>query len=140
MKNKKTTWVFFFHNHSKFWSVWLEHFIERKPLIFEERIVILFVSIHEFWYGINLPVNRKWITGTMFTTLYLYTLYYTITYIKWYIIYYLFSHFSWERNRCEKLHMSFTISKKIFIASITFIWYSLFQFTISKKNCVFVNI
>ena len=31
---KKTTWVFLCIKYSKFWSVSLEHFIERKPLIF----------------------------------------------------------------------------------------------------------
>ena len=33
---KKTTWVFLYIKYSKFWSVSLEHFIERKPLISEE--------------------------------------------------------------------------------------------------------
>ena len=37
MKNKqKTTWVFLYIKFSKFWSVSLEHFVERKPLISEE--------------------------------------------------------------------------------------------------------
>ena len=36
MKNKKTTWVFLYIKYSKFWSISLEHFIERKPLIYEE--------------------------------------------------------------------------------------------------------
>ena len=39
MKNeKKTTWVFLYIKYSKFWSVSLERFIERKPLIYEEWI------------------------------------------------------------------------------------------------------
>ena len=33
---KKTTWVFLYIKYRKFWSVSLEHFIERKPLIYEE--------------------------------------------------------------------------------------------------------
>ena len=33
---KKTTWVFLYIKYSKFWSVSLEHFVERKPLISEE--------------------------------------------------------------------------------------------------------
>ena len=34
---KKPTWVFLYKKYSKFWSVSLEHFIERKPLIYEEQ-------------------------------------------------------------------------------------------------------
>ena len=30
------TWVFFFHKYCKFWSIWPEHFVECKSLIFEE--------------------------------------------------------------------------------------------------------
>ena len=30
------TWVFLYIKYSKYWSVWLEHFLERKPLISEE--------------------------------------------------------------------------------------------------------
>ena len=37
-KTKKTTWVFLYIKYSKFWSVSLEHFVERKPLIYEEWI------------------------------------------------------------------------------------------------------
>ena len=33
---KKTTWVFLYIKYSKFWSVLLEHFIERKPLFSED--------------------------------------------------------------------------------------------------------
>ena len=33
---KKTTWVFIFHNYSKYWSILLEHFIKRKPLVSKE--------------------------------------------------------------------------------------------------------
>ena len=33
---KKTTWVFLYIKHSKFWNVSLEHFVEHKPLIYEE--------------------------------------------------------------------------------------------------------
>ena len=33
---KNTTWVFLYTKYSKFWSVSLEHFVERKPLISEE--------------------------------------------------------------------------------------------------------
>ena len=36
MKNKKTTWVFLYIKYSKFWSVSLKHFVEHKPLIYEE--------------------------------------------------------------------------------------------------------
>ena len=35
-KTKKTTWVFFYIKYNKFVSISLEHFVERKPLIFEE--------------------------------------------------------------------------------------------------------
>ena len=35
---KKTTWVFLYIKCSKFWSVSLEQFIERKPLISEECV------------------------------------------------------------------------------------------------------
>ena len=33
---KKTTLVFLYIKYSKFWSVSLEHFVKRKPLIYEE--------------------------------------------------------------------------------------------------------
>ena len=36
MKNEKNYMVFLYIKCSKFWSVSLEHFIERKPLIYEE--------------------------------------------------------------------------------------------------------
>ena len=36
MKNEKTTWVFLCIKYSKFWSILLEHFAERNPLISEE--------------------------------------------------------------------------------------------------------
>ena len=36
MKNEKTTWVFLYIKYSKFWSVSLEHFVERKHPISEE--------------------------------------------------------------------------------------------------------
>ena len=48
MKNKKNTRVFLYINNSKFWSVSLEHFVERKPLIYEEWLV----SKNGFWHGI----------------------------------------------------------------------------------------
>ena len=35
-KRKKTTRVFLYIKYSKFWSVSLEHFVQRKPLISEE--------------------------------------------------------------------------------------------------------
>ena len=35
-KWKKTTCVFIYIKYSKFWSVSLEHFVERKPVIYEE--------------------------------------------------------------------------------------------------------
>ena len=35
-KMKKTTRVFLYIKYSKFWSISLEHFVERKPLIYEE--------------------------------------------------------------------------------------------------------
>ena len=37
-KQKKTSWVFLYIKYSKFWSVLLEHCIERKPLIYEEWV------------------------------------------------------------------------------------------------------
>ena len=40
-KTKKTTRVFLYINYSKFWSVLLEHFVERKPLIYEECVCLL---------------------------------------------------------------------------------------------------
>ena len=33
---KKTTWVFFFHKHSKFWSISLEDLVDQKPFISQE--------------------------------------------------------------------------------------------------------
>ena len=38
MKNKRNTWGFLYihEKHSKFRSVKLEHFVEDKPLIYEE--------------------------------------------------------------------------------------------------------
>ena len=41
-KTKKTTWVFLCIKYSKIWSILLEHFVERKPLISEECIGIFF--------------------------------------------------------------------------------------------------
>ena len=35
-KTKKSIWVFFFHKHSKLWSVFLGQKVERKPLFSEE--------------------------------------------------------------------------------------------------------
>ena len=35
-KQKKTTWVFFLHKHSKFWSISLGQKVERKPFFSEE--------------------------------------------------------------------------------------------------------
>ena len=47
-RTKKTTWVFLCIKYSKFWSVSLEHFVERKPLIYEEwHIVSKFISCEE---------------------------------------------------------------------------------------------
>ena len=37
-KTKKTTWVFFFHKHSKFWGISLSQKIEPKPLFSEEWV------------------------------------------------------------------------------------------------------
>ena len=37
---KKTTWVFLYIKYSQFWSISLEHFVERKPLFSEECIAI----------------------------------------------------------------------------------------------------
>ena len=37
---KKTTWVFFFYNYGKFWSVSPEQKAELKPLFSEEWYVI----------------------------------------------------------------------------------------------------
>ena len=36
MKNEKIYMVFLYIKYSKFWSILLEHFVERKPLISEE--------------------------------------------------------------------------------------------------------
>ena len=40
-QSKKTTWVFFFIKYSKFWSISLEHFVERKPLISKEWLLTM---------------------------------------------------------------------------------------------------
>ena len=40
MKNEKNTWVFFFHKHSKFWSISLEDYVDQKPFISQECICL----------------------------------------------------------------------------------------------------
>ena len=45
-KTKKTTWVFFFYKHSKFWSVSLGQKVERKPVFSEECISISIYIVH----------------------------------------------------------------------------------------------
>ena len=61
-KTKKTTWVFLYIKYSKFWSVLLEHFVERKPLISEEWIGFLDTR--------NQP--KKWLVfSTFFCHMYL---------------------------------------------------------------------
>ena len=42
MKSEKTTWVFLYIKYSKFWSISLENFVEHKPLIYEEWLIIFF--------------------------------------------------------------------------------------------------
>ena len=60
MKNEKTTWVFLYIKYSKFWSVSLEHFVERKPPISEEcytDIKIIFLSfLIERYLGLCHPL------------------------------------------------------------------------------------
>ena len=60
MKKKKTTWVLLCIKCNKFWSVLLEHFIERKPLIIKEccsiysfvlRCVVLYVTFRRVLVG-----------------------------------------------------------------------------------------
>ena len=41
-KRKKTTWVFFFHKHSK-WNVWLDIFVERKPFFLKSVMYIVYI-------------------------------------------------------------------------------------------------
>ena len=41
MKNENSTWVFLYIKYSKFWSLSLEHFVERKPLISEEWYIFI---------------------------------------------------------------------------------------------------
>ena len=47
-KTKKTTWVFLYIKYSKVWSVLLEHFVERKPLISEECSALHFMVFDGF--------------------------------------------------------------------------------------------
>ena len=51
-------WVFLFIKYSKFWSVSLEHFIERKPLISEE------------WHRFHEPSGKIWTKGELSTSFY----------------------------------------------------------------------
>ena len=44
---KKNTWVFLYIKYSKFWSILMEHFVERKPLISEECSWIFFLTLVE---------------------------------------------------------------------------------------------
>ena len=48
-KTKKSIWIFLYIKYRKFWSVSLEHFIERKPLIYEECMRVLLWSYHNIW-------------------------------------------------------------------------------------------
>ena len=41
---KRFSWVFLYIKYSKFWSISLEHFVERKPFISEEWYVYVFWS------------------------------------------------------------------------------------------------
>ena len=69
MKNEKNyTWVFLYIKYSKFWSVSLEHFVERKPLISEECsflsdvefiLNLVFDSPCPFWNEI-ITTNNIW--------------------------------------------------------------------------------
>ena len=53
-KTKKTIWVFLLHKHSKFWSIWLDIFIEGKPNLFwiffldikkySRRFILLYIN------------------------------------------------------------------------------------------------
>ena len=47
---KKTAWVFLCITYSKFWSVLLEHFVERKPLISEEWCINFTKNYNIFFY------------------------------------------------------------------------------------------
>ena len=56
-------WVFLYMNYSKFWSVSLEHFIERKPLISEEwfglsKIKMYLVQAHSCFHCTDNDGNR----------------------------------------------------------------------------------
>ena len=46
MKNKKTTWIFFFYKYGKFWSISPEQKVERKPLLSEEYKYTLVSCVH----------------------------------------------------------------------------------------------
>ena len=46
MKNEKPTWIFLYIKYRKFWSISLEHFVERKP-ISEESL-----HISQWWFNV----------------------------------------------------------------------------------------
>ena len=53
-KTIKTMWVFLYIKYSKFWSISLEHFVERKPLISEECIIVhIIVYRKDIWASIS---------------------------------------------------------------------------------------
>ena len=52
VKTKKTTWVFLYIKYSKFRSVLLEHFVERKPLIYE-----VWHTVHLHCYSFSVPLE-----------------------------------------------------------------------------------
>ena len=45
---KNSTWVFVFQKYGKFWSVLLGHFINHKPLIYEECLATFYILFHAF--------------------------------------------------------------------------------------------
>ena len=62
-KRKKTTWVFFFYKHGKFWSILLKKKVELKPLF---RIKNNNAIKNRITFGINktridptLPINTN---------------------------------------------------------------------------------
>ena len=62
-KTKKTTWVFWYIKYGKFWSISLEHFVERKPLIYEECTISLIVY---------LSITTKLFAALLLTTIHFY--------------------------------------------------------------------
>ena len=57
-KTKKTTWVFLYIKYSKFWSISLENFVERKPLISEEWVQDVGKNSRDIWSSCFLGLDN----------------------------------------------------------------------------------